>query len=67
MRVDGTKALKGHFRLRCLPYFLIAGFPKAGTTDLWFRLLNHPDIKLRHLKEPRFFNFGRYSKYFSII
>ncbi|XP_060557337.1 carbohydrate sulfotransferase 15-like [Ruditapes philippinarum] len=60
MRVDGSPTLNGQLRLRCLPYFLIAGFPKSGTTDLWVRLLNHPEIKLRHPKEPRFFNFGRY-------
>lgn len=47
-------------RLQCLPYFLIAGFPKAGTTDLFTRLLNHPDVALVHIKEPRFFNIGRY-------
>ncbi|XP_045164819.2 carbohydrate sulfotransferase 15-like [Mercenaria mercenaria] len=60
MRVDGT--VTGQFRLRCLPYFIIAGFPKAGTTDLWFRLMSHPDIRLRHIKEPRFFNIGRYTQ-----
>ncbi|KAL4225892.1 hypothetical protein ACF0H5_013880 [Mactra antiquata] len=52
----------GNLRLQCLPYFIIAGFPKAGTTDLWSRLLNHPDIKLRHMKEPRFFNIGRFQE-----
>lgn len=47
-------------KLHCLPYFIIAGFPKAGTTDLWSRLAKHPDIALKHDKEPSFFNIGRY-------
>lgn len=62
IRVDKTKTTSTQLRLRCLPYFLIAGFPKAGTSDLWVRLLNHPDVKLRHIKEPRFFNIGRFKE-----
>ena len=45
-------------KLRCLPYFFIVGFPKSGTTDVWFRLINHPDIAGNHEKEPNFFRKG---------
>ncbi|KAH9488970.1 Carbohydrate sulfotransferase 15, partial [Bulinus truncatus] len=31
-------------KLSCLPYFHILGCAKAGTTDLWNRLLSHPHI-----------------------
>ncbi|CAH1229621.1 CHST15 [Branchiostoma lanceolatum] len=34
----------GHFRLRCLPYFYIIGMPKCGTTDLYYRITEHPDV-----------------------
>lgn len=30
--------------LRCLPYFHIFGVCKTGTTDLFFRLIQHPQI-----------------------
>ena len=29
-------------RTRCLPYFLLAGLQKAGTTDLYEALTRHP-------------------------
>ncbi|RUS86305.1 hypothetical protein EGW08_005949 [Elysia chlorotica] len=35
-------------RLRCLPFFHLAGVDKSGTTDLWYRLAQHP-----HLVRPR--------------
>lgn len=38
--------------LRCLPYLFIAGFPKCGTTDLYFRLTQHPYIEPGATKEP---------------
>lgn len=43
-------------RLRCVPYFIIAGFPKAGSTDLWHRLIKHPDIIAEHFKELNFYH-----------
>ena len=49
-------------KLRCLPYFFIVGFPKSGTTDVWFRLINHPDIAGNHEKEPNFFRKGMLGK-----
>ncbi|XP_041363505.1 carbohydrate sulfotransferase 15-like isoform X2 [Gigantopelta aegis] len=30
--------------LRCLPYFQLIGVDKSGTTDLWFRLVQHPQV-----------------------
>ena len=30
--------------LNCLPYFYILGQPKSGTSDLWNRLIKHPNI-----------------------
>jgi hypothetical protein len=37
------------------PTFLIIGTAKAGTTSLWWYLLQHPQICLATVKEPRFF------------
>ncbi|XP_064637907.1 carbohydrate sulfotransferase 15-like [Lineus longissimus] len=37
-------ALQRIFTLRCLPAFYIAGFPKCGTTDIWYRILQHPQV-----------------------
>ncbi|XVV09285.1 sulfotransferase family protein [Actinoplanes sp. CA-131856] len=38
-----------------LPDFLIAGVPKAGTTALHAALVQHPDLFLPAVKEPKFF------------
>ena len=38
-------------RLRCLPYFLVIGQPKCGSTDLFWRLAKHPDITTPPIKE----------------
>ena len=38
--------------LRCLPYFMIVGQPKCGTTDLYVKLFTHPDILKPREKEP---------------
>ncbi|XP_057704684.1 carbohydrate sulfotransferase 15-like [Corythoichthys intestinalis] len=47
-------------RLRCLPYFYIIGQPKCGTTDLFHRLLQHPDIKFNIMKEPHWWTRKRF-------
>ncbi|XP_065942342.1 carbohydrate sulfotransferase 15 isoform X3 [Magallana gigas] len=50
-------------RLRCLPYFHIIGVCKSGTTDLFYRLVQHPQIvKNRGLmsKETWFWSWHRY-------
>uniref|UniRef100_UPI003AAD7091 carbohydrate sulfotransferase 15-like n=1 Tax=Centroberyx gerrardi TaxID=166262 RepID=UPI003AAD7091 len=48
------------YRLRCLPYFYIIGQPKCGTTDLFNRLLLHPEVKFIALKEPHWWTRKRF-------
>lgn len=50
------------FRLRCLPFFYIIGQPKCGTTDLFHRLLLHPEIKFNTMKEPHWWTRKRFGK-----
>uniref|UniRef100_A0A3B3DBF7 Carbohydrate (N-acetylgalactosamine 4-sulfate 6-O) sulfotransferase 15 n=1 Tax=Oryzias melastigma TaxID=30732 RepID=A0A3B3DBF7_ORYME len=50
------------FRLRCLPYFYIIGQPKCGTTDLFHRLLMHPEVKFNIIKEPHWWTRKRFGK-----
>nr|XP_022345100.1 carbohydrate sulfotransferase 15-like isoform X1 [Crassostrea virginica]XP_022345101.1 carbohydrate sulfotransferase 15-like isoform X1 [Crassostrea virginica] len=38
-------------RLRCLPYFLIVGQPKCGTTDVYRKIVKHPDVINPPIKE----------------
>ncbi len=38
------------------PNFFIIGAPKAGTTALYHRLIEHPDVFMPALKEPHFFS-----------
>ena len=38
-------------RLYCLPYFLIGGFPKSGTTTLHTALSQHPQVTSPQVKE----------------
>ncbi len=38
--------------LHCLPYFMIAGFPKSGTSSLHYAIKNHPEIPHSGFKEP---------------
>lgn len=49
-----------HYRLRCLPYFYIIGQPKCGTTDLFNRLLLHPEVKFTTMKEPHWWTRKRF-------
>eukprot|EP00775_Hariotina_reticulata_P000655 gene655-950_t len=42
--------------LTCLPYFNIIGVSKCGTTDLYQRLILHPDILPARNKGPHFWN-----------
>lgn len=50
------------FRLRCLPYFYIIGQPKCGTTDLFHRMLLHPEVKFNIMKEPHWWTRKRFGK-----
>ena len=52
---------EGHSRkLKCLPYFFLAGFPKSGTTDLFYKMGMHPEIKLAGIKEQHFWTRRRF-------
>ncbi|XP_061913807.1 carbohydrate sulfotransferase 15-like [Entelurus aequoreus] len=50
----------GQFRLRCLPYFYIIGQPKCGTTDLFYRMLLHPQGRFNFMKEPHWWTRKRF-------
>ncbi|XP_060074896.1 carbohydrate sulfotransferase 15-like [Ylistrum balloti] len=41
-------------KLRCLPYFMILGQNKCGTTNLYNSMVLHPDIIPSKSKEPQF-------------
>ena len=41
---------------RCHPYFLVAGFTKCGTTDLYEVLSLHPQVSPANIKEPFWWN-----------
>ncbi|XP_071089470.1 carbohydrate sulfotransferase 15-like isoform X1 [Haliotis cracherodii] len=47
-------------RLRCLPYFFIAGQPKCGSTDLYFKLMSHPDVVSPPMKESHWWAKNRF-------
>lgn len=44
------------FRLRCLPYLWIIGETKCGTTDLFDKVILHPDIEPGFFKEGHWFS-----------
>ncbi|KAL7640341.1 UNVERIFIED_CONTAM: hypothetical protein RMT77_008605 [Armadillidium vulgare] len=48
--------------LKCLPYFFILGQPKSGTTDLYKRLVYHPDIIPPVLKGVNFWTRPHFKK-----
>ena len=45
-----------------LPNFLVAGFPKCGSTSLYYYLYEHPEIYLPKQKELHFFTYDIISK-----
>lgn len=49
-------------RLRCLPYFFLAGQPKCGSTDLYNKIISHPDIVIPPVKESHWWGKNRYGK-----
>lgn len=61
----GLKSSQNEGVLQCLPYFYLFGVCKSGTTDLFFRLTQHPQI-LENFgdlhKETTFWSWGRYGK-----
>lgn len=44
----------GSSKTLCIPYVWLAGFPKCGTTDMYFRLKKHPLIIAARRKEPHY-------------
>ncbi|PIK54775.1 putative carbohydrate sulfotransferase 15 [Apostichopus japonicus] len=46
------------FRVLCLPYFYLIGAPKSATTDLWSKIVFHPDVMKSLDKEPQFWTRG---------
>ncbi|XP_072021222.1 carbohydrate sulfotransferase 15-like [Amphiura filiformis] len=42
----------------CLPSFILAGVGKCGTTDVWDKIVQHPDI-VKVFKEPRWWTRAR--------
>ena len=56
----GDENDEGKKRLRCIPYFLLIGLPKAGTTDFAVRLQKlHPHVQHQPKKENHFWSYGR--------
>ncbi|KAK7087190.1 carbohydrate sulfotransferase 15-like [Littorina saxatilis] len=47
-------------QLCCLPYFLLAGVSKCGSTDIFSRLSGHPQVVPPKEKEPRWFDWRRH-------
>ncbi|XP_052260668.1 carbohydrate sulfotransferase 15-like isoform X2 [Dreissena polymorpha] len=63
-------------RVFCLPYYYLVGAPKCGTTDLFIKMVQHPEVSRSVPKEPhwvtrrRFFKdkkFHNISSYFQIF
>ncbi|XP_062618843.1 bifunctional heparan sulfate N-deacetylase/N-sulfotransferase 3-like [Saccostrea cucullata] len=47
---------RGYNTIRCLPYFMIIGMPKSGTTSLYYHLAQHKEVLPGKKKEPMYFN-----------
>lgn len=52
-------------RLRCLPYFLIIGQPKCGSTDLFWKIAKHASILTPPIKELHWWSRNRQGRRFS--
>ncbi|CAG5134958.1 unnamed protein product, partial [Candidula unifasciata] len=48
------------YRLRCLPYFFLAGQPKCGSTDFYNKIVSHPDVVSPPIKESHWWGKNRY-------
>ena len=53
-------AAKTKWRIRCLPYFYVAGVLKCGTTDIFASLQQHPQVTRPLIKEPMWWARGRW-------
>ena len=70
LRIENEALYLGHgfnetvtWRLRCLPHVFLGGVTKSGTTDLYYRLIQHKDIVAPSMKEPMYFNRNRLGLY----
>ncbi|KAK7480774.1 hypothetical protein BaRGS_00027940, partial [Batillaria attramentaria] len=45
--------------VHCVPYFYVVGAPKAGSTDLFKRITQHPEVVSPTAKETRWFDRAR--------
>ncbi|XP_072029692.1 carbohydrate sulfotransferase 15-like [Amphiura filiformis] len=52
---------RSDYKLLCLPSFFLAGVGKCGTTDIWNKIVEHPQI-IRVVKEPRWWTRLRYGR-----
>lgn len=59
---NDTSYISHAHQLHCLPYFFLAGVSKCGSTDIFSRLTEHPQIMQPREKEPRWFDIRRYAK-----
>ena len=50
--------------LQCLPFFIMIGFPKCGTTDVWYRLTQHKYIFGPSVKEAHWFDSNEYHPWY---
>jgi hypothetical protein len=54
--------VRGAGALRCAPHFMLIGVQKCGTTDLYDKMMIHPNISRARTKEPFWWNRGRFRK-----
>ncbi|GFR72626.1 carbohydrate sulfotransferase 15-like [Elysia marginata] len=47
---------KGSTQVLCVPYFYLIGAPKAGSTDVFWRIKGHPHVTSGKAKEVRWFD-----------
>ena len=50
-------------KVRCVPYFFLAGFSKCGTSDLYARVIKHPQVTPTN-KEMKWFSRRRFPEYY---
>ncbi|GFN93199.1 carbohydrate sulfotransferase 15 [Plakobranchus ocellatus] len=53
---------KDSARVKCVPYFYLIGAPKAGSTDVFWRIKGHPHVTSGRAKEVRWFDRLRFIK-----
>lgn len=59
--VDNTRSKRISWRIRCVPYFYLAGAPRSGSTELFSALAYHQNVLSGENKEPSYWNRIRHS------